>query len=88
MLKLNLQNSYDKVKFLTLLQFVFVLIAFVIEAFFLRSVLNFSFIFQFILLIVLIFIIPHFQISTTLFGIFPWFWRSIILSHLAGMLWF
>jgi hypothetical protein len=52
MLKLNLQNSYDKVKFLTLLQFVLVLIAFVTEAFFLRSVLNFSFIFQFIVLII------------------------------------
>jgi len=51
MLKLNLQNSYDKVKFLTILQFAFVLIAFVTEAFFLRSVLNFSFIFKFIFLI-------------------------------------
>lgn len=52
MLKLNLQNSYDKVKFLTILQFAFVLIAFVSEAFFTQSVLNFSFIFQLILLIV------------------------------------
>ena len=52
MIKLNLQNSYDKVKFLTILQFVFVLMAFVAEAFFTQSVLNFSFIFQFILLLV------------------------------------
>lgn len=52
MLKLNLQNSYDKVKFLTILQFVFVLMAFVTEAFLTQSVLNFSFIFQFILLLV------------------------------------
>lgn len=52
MLKLNLQNSYDKVKFLTILQFFLVMIAFVAEAFYTRSVLNFSFIFQFILLIV------------------------------------
>jgi hypothetical protein len=49
--KFNLQNSYDKVKFLTLLQFFFVLIAFVAEAFVTQSVLNFSFIFQLILLI-------------------------------------
>jgi hypothetical protein len=52
MLKLNLQNSYDKVKFLTILQFVFVLMAFIAEALVTRSVLNFSFIFQFILLLV------------------------------------
>lgn len=52
MLKLNLQNSYDKVKFLTLLQFVFVIIAFVSEALVTQSVLNFSFIFQFIVLLV------------------------------------
>jgi hypothetical protein len=51
MLKLNLQNSYDKVKFFTILQFVFVLIAFVAEAFVTQSVLNFSFIFQLILLV-------------------------------------
>lgn len=50
--KLNLQNSYDKVKFLTLLQFLFVLVAFIAEALFTQSVLNFSFIFQFILLMV------------------------------------
>jgi hypothetical protein len=49
--KFNLQNSYDKVKFLTLLQFLFVLVAFVAEALVTQSVLNFSFIFQFILLI-------------------------------------
>ena len=49
--KLNLQNSYDKVKFLTLLQFLLVLVAFVAEAFVTQSVLNFSFIFQFILLL-------------------------------------
>lgn len=44
--KFNLQNSYDKVKFLTLLQFVLVLVAFVAEALVTQSVLNFSFIFQ------------------------------------------
>nr|MBA2405906.1 hypothetical protein [Bdellovibrionales bacterium] len=49
--KFNLQNSYDKVKFLTLLQFLFVLVAFVAEALVTQSVLNFSFIFQFILLL-------------------------------------
>lgn len=49
--KFNLQNSYDKVKFLTLLQFLFVLVAFVSEALVTQSVLNFSFIFQFILLL-------------------------------------
>lgn len=52
MLKLNLQNSYDKVKFLTILQFVFVLMAFVAEALVTQSVLNFSFIFQLIVLFV------------------------------------
>jgi hypothetical protein len=50
--KLNLQNSYDKVKFLTLLQFILVLVAFVAEAFVTQSVLNFSFIFQLGLLLV------------------------------------
>ena len=49
--KLNLQNSYDKVKFLTLCQFLLVLVGFVAEAFVTQSVLNFSFIFQLILLI-------------------------------------
>jgi hypothetical protein len=49
--KFNLQNSYDKVKFLTLLQFLFVLVAFVAEALVTQSVLNFSFIFQFILVL-------------------------------------
>ncbi len=51
MLKLNLQNSYDKVKFLTIIQFLLVLIGFVSEALITQSVLNFSFIFQFILLL-------------------------------------
>jgi hypothetical protein len=50
--KLNLQNSYDKVKFLTILQFALVFIAFISEAFVTQSVLNISFIFQFILLMV------------------------------------
>lgn len=52
MFKLNLQNSYDKVKFLTILQFVLVLVGFVAEALVTQSVLNFSFIFQLILLLV------------------------------------
>lgn len=50
--KFNLQNSYDKVKFLTLLQFVFILIAFVSEALVTQSVLNFSFLFQLILVLI------------------------------------
>jgi hypothetical protein len=50
--KFNLQNSYDKVKFLTLLQFVLMLVAFVAEALVTQSVLNFSFIFQFGLLLI------------------------------------
>lgn len=48
--KLNLQNSYDKVKFLTLIQFVLVLIGFFAEAMITQSVLNFTFIFELILL--------------------------------------
>lgn len=51
--KLNLQNSYDKVKFLAILQFVFVTIAIIAEAIVTHSLLNFSFIFQFILVIAL-----------------------------------
>jgi hypothetical protein len=50
--KFNLQNSYDKVKFLTLLQFVLVLVAFIAEALVTQSVLNFSFIFQLGLLLI------------------------------------
>lgn len=50
--KLNLQNSYDKVKFLTILQFLLVLIAFISEALVTQSVFYFSFIFQFVLLLV------------------------------------
>lgn len=49
--KLNLQNSYDKVKFLTLFQFIMVFFAFTSEALITQSVLNFSFIFQMILLL-------------------------------------
>lgn len=48
--KYNLQNSYDKVKFLAIVQFVMVLIAFVAEALATKSVFYFSFIFQFALL--------------------------------------
>lgn len=47
----NLQNSYDKVKFLTLLQFVIVLLAFIAEAMVTHSVVYFSFFFQLTLLI-------------------------------------
>jgi hypothetical protein len=50
--KLNLQNSYDKVRLLTFLQFTVILIAFIAEAFVNQYVLNFSFLFQFILLVV------------------------------------
>ncbi len=49
--KFNLQNSYDKVKFLTLLQFVLVLIAFVSEALITHTVVYFSFFFQLVLLL-------------------------------------
>ncbi|HXH76648.1 MAG TPA: PilZ domain-containing protein [Bacteriovoracaceae bacterium] len=51
--KLNLQNSYDKVKFLTILQFVLVIFGFIAEAVMEKSLLNFSFIFQLILLLVI-----------------------------------
>ncbi len=50
--KLNLQKSYDKVKLLTILQFILVLIAFIAEAVATKSVFYFSFIFQFSVLIV------------------------------------
>lgn len=49
--QLNLQKSYDKVKFLTILQFVMVLIAFPSEAFLTKSMFYFSFIFQTALLL-------------------------------------
>ncbi len=48
--RLNLQNSYDKVKLLTLLQFLLVFIAFVSEALVTHSVIYISFLFQMILL--------------------------------------
>jgi hypothetical protein len=47
----NLQNSFDKVKFLTLLQFIFVSIAFVSEAIVTNSIVYFSFVFQLALLL-------------------------------------
>jgi hypothetical protein len=50
-LQLNLQNSYDKVKFLTLVQFVTVFLAFMSEALVTGSVAYISFIFEFLLLI-------------------------------------
>lgn len=50
--KLNLQNSYDKVKFCTIIQLLLVFLGFIGEAILTQSVLNFSFIFQFILLMV------------------------------------
>jgi hypothetical protein len=51
--KLNLQKSFDKVKLLTFLQFIFVVIGFLGEAFVTQSVLNLSFIFQFLILLVI-----------------------------------
>jgi PilZ domain len=48
---LNLQNSYDKVKFLTLIQFLVVFIAFMSEALVTGSVVYISFLFEFLLLI-------------------------------------
>ena len=47
----NLQNSFDKVKFLTLLQFIFVFIAFVSEAIVTNSIVYFSFVFLLALLL-------------------------------------
>jgi hypothetical protein len=52
-IKFNLQKSFDKVKFLTILQFVFIVIAFLSEAISTHSVLNFSFFIQVSLLLVL-----------------------------------
>lgn len=49
---LNLQNSFDKVKFLTALQFILVACALVAEAFMTQSVLNFSFLVQLLILVV------------------------------------
>lgn len=51
--RLNLQKSYDKVKFLTILQVVLVLIAFFTEALITKSMFYFSFIFQTALLLAL-----------------------------------
>lgn len=49
--RLNLQKSYDKVKFFTILQFVMVVIAFFSEALATKSMFYFSFIFQSVLLL-------------------------------------
>lgn len=49
--RLNLQKSYDKVKFLTILQFVLVLIGFFSEALVTKTMFYFSFIIQFGLLL-------------------------------------
>lgn len=51
-LKLNLQNSFDKVKLLTLLQAVFVVLGFLSEATIKQILLNFTFLFQIIILLV------------------------------------
>lgn len=50
--KLNLQNSYDKVKFLTIIQFVLILLAYILESIVTKQVFYFSFIVQFILILV------------------------------------
>lgn len=52
LIKLNLQKSYDKVKLLTIIQFILVIIAFISEAIVTKSVFYFSFIFQLALLLV------------------------------------
>ena len=49
--KFNFQNSYDKVRFLTLMQFILVFIAFVTEALLTHSAIYFSFLFQLVLLV-------------------------------------
>lgn len=51
--KLNLQNSYDKVKFLTILQFALAIVAFIAEVVLERSVFYFSFPFQLTLLMII-----------------------------------
>ncbi len=53
LIKFSLKKSYEKVKFLTVLQFFFVLIAFLSEAILTHSILNFSFMLQFFLLLVI-----------------------------------
>lgn len=50
--KLNLQNSFDKVKFLTLLQVLFVVLGFISEATIKQILLNFTFLFQLIILLI------------------------------------
>lgn len=50
--KLNIQNSFDKVKFLTLLQVAFVILGFLSEATIKQILLNFTFLFQLIILLV------------------------------------
>ena len=50
--RLNLQKSYDKVKFFTIIQFVLVLTGFISEAIVTQTVFYFSFIFQFALIVV------------------------------------
>ena len=72
--RLNLQKSYDKVMFFTLIQFLLVSLAFVAEAFVSRSWLNFSFIFQFILL----FVIFNFYISA-LKNLYYSFWNISLI---------
>jgi hypothetical protein len=51
--KFNLQNSYDKVKFITLVQFVLVALGFTAEAIVTQSLLNFTTLFQFALLLII-----------------------------------
>jgi PilZ domain len=50
--RLNLQKSYDKVKFFTIIQFVLIMAAFIAEAVVTKSVFYFSFIFQFVVIVV------------------------------------
>lgn len=49
--KLNLQNSYDKVKFMVIIQFALVFGAFIAEAVATKTVFYFSFIFQFVVIV-------------------------------------
>lgn len=73
---LNLQQSYDKVKFLTIIQFTLVIIAFVSEAIATKSVFYFSFIFQSTLLLV-----SYNFYYAALSNLFYSFWNmSIILA--------
>lgn len=82
--KLNLQNSFDKVKFLTLLQAFFVVLGFLSEATIKQILLNFTFLFQIIILLVTF----NFY-YTALKNLFYSFWNIsfiLMLFYIFGMI--